>query len=342
MPSAAWWVGTPEVEIARGASGLAVRSGRRVRATGATRYDLASLTKPLVTALLAVLAEQRGLWDLEDPAGRWVPELRGSPYAQASLVALGSHRAGLPAWFPLYARARDIEGYLRVIATLPPGCPPGLECYSDLGYIVLGAALERAAGVRLDELFRDWIQRPLGLSATGYLERRSQRAVAATERGNRYERKLAAEEGRGYRFRTAMIRGEVHDVNAHRLGGVAGHAGLFGTAGEVARLAREILRPTVLPLALESRRLLLEPRAPQGAHTFGFVLARASRAARGVLPDDAPGHTGFTGTSLWIDPPAARIYVLLTNRVHPRVQAADFQLVRRAFHRLAARLPSGR
>jgi CubicO group peptidase (beta-lactamase class C family) len=204
---------------------------------------------------------------------------------------------------------------------------------------LLGVVLERMMRRRLDELFDERIARPVGLLRTGFAAGgREFPDAAATEQGNHYERALAGQSGAGHRWRDAIPRGEVHDANAHGLGGVAGHAGLFGTAEEVVRLGNEILRPNVLPIDARARERLLRVAPPGDGRTVGMVTAAWSSAGRGILPDDAPGHTGFTGTSLWLDPAADRCYVLLTNRVHPRVPARDFQWVRRGFHRLAVRL----
>ena len=305
----------------------------------ATPFDLASLTKPLVTAWLLVLLEQSGTIDPAAAVGRWLPELGDAPAGRASLLSLARHEAGLAAWAPLYVEASSLEGYLSAIARLPPAAGPGGPLYSDLGYILLGAALERAAGLGLDRLFHERIAVPLGLRRTGFASSgNSLGDAAATERGNVYERTLAGEAGAGHGWRTDVIRGAVHDANAHGLGGVAGHAGLFGPVAEVARLVRELLRPTTLPIDERGRDRLLGLPPGGGERTVGFVVARGSKAAAGILPDAAPGHTGFTGTSIWLDPQADRFYVLLANRVHPRVPGREFHLVRRGFHRLARRL----
>jgi CubicO group peptidase (beta-lactamase class C family) len=223
-----------------------------------------------------------------------------------------------------------------VIAALAPAVVSGTTLYSDLGFILLGAVVERVTGRTLDRLFDERIARPLALSRTGFaVEPRRFPDAAATERGNGYERRLAGPDAPPAAFRQDIPRGEVHDGNAHALGGVSGHAGLFGTVGEVTTLLREILEPARLPLSPGSRRKLLEPVAGPGSRSFGFVMARDSQAASGVLPDDAPGHTGFTGTSIWLDPGASATFVLLTNRVHPVVPPHDFQPVRRGFHRMA-------
>lgn len=328
MPGAAWWIGGPEGAAEAGAVGTAHAD---------TPYDLASLTKPLATALLAVLLEQDGRFQLEQPVGGLLPELEGTPVGGRTLLDLGSHRAGLPAWRPLSATAGSRQGMTAAIGALPLS-PAGREVYSDLGYLLLGFALERAGSAPLDRLFRERVASacaPLRLGFPGPADRF--RDAAATERGNAFERRMAGEEGEGHTWRTEIPPGEVHDANAHALGGIAGHAGLFGTAAAVGALAGEILRPRRLDLGEAARARLLRPVAEGADRTFGFVLARGSNAARGVLPEEAPGHTGFTGTSLWLLPEREAALVLLANRVHPVVQEGDFQHVRADFHARARR-----
>jgi CubicO group peptidase (beta-lactamase class C family) len=339
MPGGAWWVEDSSGILSRGAFGEAALEPRPEPTSPSVPYDLASLTKPLCTAMLAVLLEQDGRWSLDAPIESIVDELSGSPYGSQSLLALGSHCAGFPAWRPLYLSGSTLARYLATLARLPPLDPPGQAVYSDLGFIALGAAIERVAHEPLDRLFECRIARPLGLPRLGFSRSRHDfRDAAPTERGNLYERKLAGEAGVAFAWRSEVIRGEAHDVNAHHLGGVAGHAGLFGALADVVAVAREILRPGVLALAQPARRRLLDavPDAPD--RTFGLVLAPGSEAARGILPDTAVGHVGFTGTSLWLDPGRDRIYVLLSNRVHPEVSGIDFQAERREFHRIASRL----
>jgi CubicO group peptidase (beta-lactamase class C family) len=337
MPGAVWWVEGPGGPVSRGAIGQAQLEPRPEPADEARPYDLASLTKPLVTAPLLALAEQSGELALTDPVSRWLPELERSPYANSSLLSLATHTAGLQAWAPLCALAADLDGFLARIAETSPAAGEGAVVYSDLGYILLGAALERSSGDRLDRLFASRIASPLRLESTRFAPPRARcDAAAPTEHGNLYEREMAGELGERYAWRAHMLRGEVHDANADGLGGIAGHAGLFGTAEELARIARELLQPARLDLDMRAQARLLKP-APGGCgRTVGWVTAARSTAAAGVLPDDAPGHTGFTGTSIWLDPRGRRFYVLLTNRVHPGVSPRDFQPVRLGFHRVAA------
>ncbi|MBZ5639697.1 MAG: beta-lactamase family protein [Acidobacteriia bacterium] len=339
MPGATWWVEGPKGVISRGAVGDATIEPVLEPALEDTPYDLASLTKPLATALLAVLIEGEGKIDTGAPAVDLLPELRGSAYETVTLASLAAHRAGLPAWRPLYLDASTAEGYVRAIARTVPADAPGTTRYSDLSYLLLGAAVERAAGERLDRLFDRRVAGPLGLLSTGFAGSGGRFThAAATENGSRLERGMAGASGEGHEWRTAIPRGEVHDGNAHGLRGVAGHAGLFGTAAEVAAIGREILAPDSLALSAAARLRLLVPVAGPGTRTFGFTTAALSGAARDVLPEGSPGHTGFTGTSVWLDPGAGRVYVLLTNRIHPAVPDGDFQPVRREFHRIAAAL----
>ena len=339
MPGATWWIGDPRTVDDAGAVGRAAVLPRGEDAVVDTVYDLSSLTKPLCTALLAVLLEADGVLDLEAPLEEALPDVRGAPVARASLCELAMHRSGLPAWQPLYLAGCDRAAVLGAILAAPLTAPR--PTYSDLGYLLLGWAVERAGGDSLEVLFARRVATPLGLAATRFAARGREIAGAApTEDGNEHERQLAGPAGEGFPFRRGIIRGEVHDGNAWWLGGVAGHAGLFGTAAEVAAIACEILAPTRLPLTEAARARLLH-RARDG-RTAGFGLASHVRAASGVLPDDAPGHTGFTGTSVWLIPAEPRVLVLLTNRVHPRVDPRGIAPVRRTFHEIAMRNARGR
>jgi serine-type D-Ala-D-Ala carboxypeptidase len=331
MPAAQWWVGGPDGAASKGALGQDV--------TEQTPFDLASLTKPLVTSLLAILLERDGRLPLTSTLGSIFSELRATPYAPATLRDVACHRAGFPAWRALYLEGVTREDYVRAIASTPPQVPQGTTLYSDLGYVLLGFAVERAGGAALDRLFEERVARPLSLSRCGFPGRSDRfRDAAATERGNEYERRLASAEDDDPRFRREVIRGTVHDGNAWGLGGVAGHAGLFGTAADVARIALAMLEPPRLGRPRGIFEAMLAAAGADGGRTVGLLTAAATESVKGILADDAVGHFGFTGTSLWIEPRAARVYVLLTNRVHPTVPVEDFVATRRSFHAAAASL----
>ncbi|ANM31967.1 hypothetical protein ABI59_23980 [Acidobacteria bacterium Mor1] len=327
MPGAAWWVEREGRCLSRGAVGSLGAGEGALPARVETVYDLASLTKPLATGLCSVLAAQDGAFDLDRPLTEWLPELAGSGYEAVTAAEAAAHRGRLPAWAPLYADGSTRDSYLRSIARIPP-VEPGHTVYSDLGYLLLGFALERASGQTLARIFAERVARPLDLDlGFGPVDPAT---AAPTEEGNRYEQGMARDRGIELEVRTHRLQGEVHDGNAAGLGGVAGHAGLFGTAAGVAAVAREILSPRCLPLSEASRQRLLQVGG--NGRSFGFEAASSTRAARELLPDDSPGHTGFSGTSLWLVPARRVSLVLLSNRVHPEVQDRGFQAVRRAFH----------
>jgi CubicO group peptidase (beta-lactamase class C family) len=308
-----------------------VGSGEEILATASagaspeTIYDLASLTKVLATAPLAELAGGAGL-DWSRPAGSYLPEFKKTALCDILVEHLATHVSGLPAWRPLYASRFDPAARVKALAEVEPEAKPGEKViYSDLGILVLGEILTLVLGEPLDRAFAREVAAPRGASARfGPLE--SSEGVAPTEQGNAFERNLCESMGiRFAGFRTELLRGEVHDANAHWLGGVAAHAGLFGTAEDVWRLCRPWL---------SSGSPFLRDRTAGFPESRGFFWQRKRGAGSAVeeFSEESFGHTGFTGTSVWLDPEKERISVLLTNRVHPRVPAEDFNPVRRRFH----------
>ena len=343
FPGAAWLVGDARKVIDEGAVGDAVVEPGRIAATTSTLYDLASLTKPLATALLAVRLQSAGRLAIEDRVDRHLPDWRPRDEGPAlTLLDLLTHRSGLPAWMPLYAMASDVTGRIGAVAAAPRAHAPLLGVtYSCPNYLLAGFALERASGAPLDRLFRDHVTGPAGVGDLGYRPDPSERPrTAATEAGNAHESALAGPWAAGYNgFRRDVIWGEVHDHNAWSLGGAAGNAGLFGTARGVWSLARHFLGGGLL--ADEERGWFAHDFTPglNQARAVGFQLAATPGCSAGAsLSPRSFGHTGFTGTSLWMDPEAERIFVLLTNRVHPRFRERDLHPLRREFHALARAL----
>lgn len=351
IPSASWLVAESGRPIASGAAGFAVLDPSRVPAAAGTLYDLASLTKPLVTSLLALILRREAGIDLGAPVRRFLPSFESLDKREITLSHLLTHTSGLPAWAPLYVHGASIGEYLLRIGGMEPLAKPGGQVlYSDLGYIALGAALERIGGGPLDVLAGELILAPAGVEARFRPGAELLNRVAATEASCNYERGMAGSEAAGYTgWRTGVIRGEVHDQNAWAAGGVAGHAGLFGTAMDVLRLARELtgpeptlLRDDDLPLAL-----VIQTGSLPTPRSLAWRINRAAgggpdpqTAAGEALPATAAGHNGFTGTSVWTDPERGRAYVLLTNRVHPEVRTRpDMNALRREFHLAAAAVP---
>lgn len=329
------------------ALGSAVREPREQPAMLETIYDLASLTKPLVTGLLCAQRIERGEIELDAPAAKYLREFARAGRVVMTIRNLLTHTSGLPAWRPLRALTDDRrDRVLEMIAAEKLAHAPGTGVlYSDLGFITLGLLIERVAGASFADLARREIFTPLGLRRTYFNPAASiQAEVAASEiAGNAYEREMSGEQygaGEAGAWREHMIWGEVHDGNAYFLGGAAGHAGLFSTARETFMLAEQFLaaRTRLLrPVTCTLFRTKMTPGLSE-ARSLAWQLAASPGSTAGAsLPPDAFGHLGFTGTSCWIDPDRERIYILLTNRTHTRtLPFANINGVRRQFHTLAA------
>jgi CubicO group peptidase (beta-lactamase class C family) len=357
FPGAQYLIGQDGKVIAEGVLGLAVVEPEKIAATVDTIYDLASLTKPLITCMLAVRLAERGALDLKAPLGDYLTEFgqQAGDKGRITLTQLLTHTSGLAAWRPLYLEAASADDVPEVIARMPlesSAEEPAKVIYSDLNYILLGYVIERVTGKRLDHVTRAEIIRPLDLTRTMFSPPlHMKRETAATEWGQAYEGGEAYEAALRNQitgllksdcaprpvWRTDLIWGEVHDGNAYYLGGIAGHAGLFSTAREVFRLANQFLPGSEL-LGAESLPLFTTnfTRGQCDARSLGWMLAETAGCSSGPrLPPSAFGHTGFTGTSVWIDPTLSRVFVLLTNRIHPAVTDTNMKKVRQQFHSLA-------
>jgi CubicO group peptidase (beta-lactamase class C family) len=325
FPGGAALVGTSDRILELSVAGRAAVEPETAAVSADTLWDLASLTKPLASGALARAATASGL-ALDLPPGHFFPAWKKTRYAGITVKTLLTHTSGLPAWFPLYTRGEGARAYSRTLAELDPaGAPGSAVLYSDINFLLLGDILEAHFSLPLDSAFRELVAVPAGSSA-GFLPDAA-RPSAATEKGDETERRMTAALGLSYpHFRNGVVRGEVHDGNAFRRGGVAGNAGLFGSARDVWALARQWLLDFPAEFCGDATPLLLEARGLswQGARGAGSAIPRMSRRCF--------GHTGFTGTSVWIDPDAGRIAILLTNRVHPGVRPVDFNEVRRRFH----------
>lgn len=311
------------------------------RPDSSTLYDLASLTKVVGLTTLAIEAVNEGRLDLDAAVVRYLPEFGGalgdSIRATIRIRQLLTHSSGLPAWRPLYQETATRADALALADTTPLAAAPGaVFVYSDLGAIVLTQVIERLLGARIDTLFAARIAKPLGLTDTRYLPPASLRdRIAPTENDP---------------WRGRVLQGEVHDENAARLDGVSGHAGLFSSARDLLRFADWLLDAATdrelgkgkggkediggsSPHPPLPRSLILEFTRRQD------IPAGSSRALGWDTPSDGSsgghylgpgsfGHTGFTGTSIWIDPGRRLAIVLLSNRVHPTRDNPRFGPVR--------------
>lgn len=319
------------------AQGHAQLTPVRREASTATIYDLASLTKVLAALPVALALIERRILDLDAPVQAVLPEFTGGARGEVTFRHLLAHTSGLPAWRALYLRAPARDRVLDEICRTPLAADPGKAVeYSDLGILLLGFAMERIAASRIDELVREHVTRPLGLRETMYTPPAALRErCAATEAGHGYEREKVGEEGRGYRWKREVMVGEVHDGNAYyAMEGVAPHAGLFSTAWEVAAIAQEWLRPGRLLGEASAAQATSDQRAgaegyPRG---LGWVLHHEGTFFEPLGPRSF-GHTGFTGTSVAVDPDLDLVAVLLTNRVHLGGGNMKIQEFRPRFHR---------
>jgi CubicO group peptidase (beta-lactamase class C family) len=274
-----------------------------------TLWDLASLTKVVGTTSAVLQLVGEGRVALDAPVQRYLPEWTGAGKERATVRHLLTHSSGLPAWRPLYKEATSPESALAlVVATQLDTLPGARYVYSDLNFILLGTIAARVVGRPLDALLRDRVFLPLGMLDTRYRPPAGELSrIAPTE----YDP-----------WRQRKVRGEVHDENAYALGGMAGHAGLFSTGADLARLARAYLNGGELEgrRVFEARAVADFTRAQDTAvshRALGWETPTGANSAGHRLSPRAFGHTGFTGTSLWVDPARGVYVLLLTNRVNP-------------------------
>ena len=346
FPSAVYAVSENGRSVFADAIGEAAREPKSYPANLETVYDLASLTKPLVTGLLCARLIENGALGLDDSVSKYLAEFDRDDKRSVTIRHLVAHTAGLAAWRPLYLLAANRDEVLSAIADQPLEYKPGERViYSDLGFIVLGFLLQRIAEVSLVELAGKEIFEPLRCERTFFNPSAAmQTGIAACESGNTYERDMCERDFSQTNYagwRNGIIWGEVHDGNAHFLGGAAGHAGLFSTAGETLRLAYQFMGNLSELLSAKTCELFRQNMTPglNQARSFAWQLAATKDSTAGPsLPLDAFGHTGFTGTSCWVDAEHQRAFVLLTNRTHARkLPFANINPVRREFHSLAVR-----
>jgi len=308
--------GYPGAAVVVGRKGAAVweKGFGRLSWSGDTRvvaartiYDLASLTKVVATTTAIMILWDEGKIGLDDPVSRWIPAFTGGNKDAVTIRHLLTHTSGLPAGRDLWRITRSPEEAREAVVSTPlmARCRPG-QCieYSDLGADLLGFVAEAASGERLDRFVARRVYEPLGMSDTQFRPTWSLRdRIAPTE----------VTSPRGY-----PLRGEVHDENAFALGGVAGHAGLFSTATDLSIFAQMMLNRGVyngVRIVSDSAVRVFTQRA-RGTRALGWDTCGGHGSCGQYLGESAFGHTGFTGTSLWIDPDREMFVILLTNRVH--------------------------
>jgi len=353
---------TPGAALAIGRSGQLVRlrgyghlswDPLSAAATDSTLYDLASLTKAIGTTTVALMLVKEGRLELTAPVSRYLSYWPTTGrYGRVQIHHLLHHTSGLPAGVALWTKGGTRESRLAQLAKLPIRREPGAEReYSDVGMILLGAVLEKVSGERLDVLLEQRVFRPLNLHETGFNPLRrldAPYAVKGTDPLTVATRTAAAAAIRKLYVTTriapteydpdrgAALQGVVHDGNAAALDGVAGHAGLFSSARDLAVLVQDILNATL------GRSTTLFPDGDLGKllddghgakRPLGWDIPTGPRSSSGhYFSASSFGHTGFTGTSIWIDPEQELFVVLLTNRLHPSARNQKHVALRREVH----------
>ncbi len=298
--------------VSRGFGTLDWRPGSLAVTPDETVYDLASLTKVVATTTSIMILFDEGKVELDAPVSRYLPSFTGGNREAVTIAHLLTHRAGLPAGLELWRRANSAAAAREMVLAAPVKNVPGkVYEYSDLGPMLLSFVVEAASGQKFDDFVDARIFTPLGMSKTGF--RPSSKIVS----------RIAPTEitpPRGY-----PLRGEVHDENAYRLGGVSGHAGLFSTAADLSVFAQMLLQGGRFGSAriVADTTVALFTKRTAGRRALGWDTCEGAGGCGQYLTSRAYGHTGYTGTSLWIDPDHDMFVVLLSNRVHaPKARRA--------------------
>jgi uncharacterized protein YbbC (DUF1343 family)/CubicO group peptidase (beta-lactamase class C family) len=326
MPGAVVLVARKGGVVWRKAYGSRALVPQREAMTTDTIFDLASLTKIVATTTSIMILVERGKIRLEDSVSRYIPELKGGGRERVTIERLLTHTSGYAPDFDLSEQWSGYDDMLKRLYAEPLRNAPGARfVYSDINFITLGEVVRRVSGQTLDEFARKNIYEPLGMRDTGFRPRAELLPrVAPTEnvRGMRsYLGGMGAQGIEGDR----ILRGEVHDPTANRMGGVAGHAGLFSTADDLAIFCQMILNGgeyngvrILSPLTVAAMTRPRQVTEDGGARGLGWDINTSFSSNRGDLfPVGSFGHTGFTGTSIWIDPASETFVVFLSNRVHP-------------------------
>jgi CubicO group peptidase (beta-lactamase class C family) len=323
FPAAVVEVGTPGGVLWEQAFGTVDYDPESAPTRESTIFDLASLTKVIATASLVMRFVDGGSLALSDPIRRWIPEWRGKDREHVTLRSLLTHSSGLTAWLPFYRDHTGRQEFQHAICSLPLEYPPDTQAiYSDLGFILLGFVVENAGGRSFEsqatQLLSGMTAAPLLFNPSADLRP----SIAPTENDPWRGRRLV---------------GEVHDENCWALGGAAGHAGLFGTAKAVGDFARAVLGAidgSDGRLAARDTVRLFVSRAGgvTGSRALGWDTMLPTSSCGTRMSSSSFGHTGFTGTSLWIDPERQLYVVFLTNRVNPARENAAIQSIRPALH----------
>ena len=324
------------------------------KATKTTCYDLASLTKPLITSVAIMLLIEQGRIEIGEKIEKYLPEFVGNRKEQITIGHLLSNSAGLPSYRPYYKRLLEMEAYesghilckkeakeniYRFICNESLDYEPGTRSlYSDLGFMLLGFLVEKVSGLTLDEYCEKWIFRPLGLVSTFFND------LSRREESKSLINKFTFAPTEECPWRKKLLYGEVHDDNAYAMGGVAGHAGLFSTASDIHILVKALyesyskdchdnfISSAIINMFFKKQDIV------GSTWRLGWDSPSAKNSTAGNLfSDNSIGHTGFTGTSLWIDLRQSIWIIVLSNRVSPTRDNNKFRQFRPKLHDIIMR-----
>jgi uncharacterized protein YbbC (DUF1343 family)/CubicO group peptidase (beta-lactamase class C family) len=333
IPGAVVLVGHDGQVIYRKAFGERALEPRREPMTVDTIFDLASLTKVIATTTAVMQLVEKGRIRVNEPVAKYIPEFAENGKEEITVRELLTHHSGLPADLDLSQLYLSQPGQGRetafhmAYAEKPIYAPGSRFLYSDINFIVLGALVERVSGISLNEYCQKNIFVPLRMAHTRFLPPVVWLPKIAPTQYDEHDK---------------MLRGVVHDPTARRMGGVAGHAGLFSTADDLAKFAQALLNGGTILSALMVEKMTTpqQPPTSQVLHGFGWDIDSPFSSNRGdLLPVGSFGHTGFTGTSLWIDPTTRTYIIVLTNAVHPRGKGSAVALRSKIATAVAAALP---
>jgi uncharacterized protein YbbC (DUF1343 family)/CubicO group peptidase (beta-lactamase class C family) len=329
IPGAVLVVGHDGKVIYRKAYGERALEPRREPMTLDTVFDLASLTKVIATTTAVMQLMERGKVRMNDPVAKYLPEFAQNGKEDITVRQLLTHYSGLAPDLDLATPWEGKQTAYQLAFTEPPETTPGSGfVYSDINFIMLGALVEKVSGETLDAYTTQHIFAPLKMTRTRFLPPATWRAkIAPTQ----------------YDEKEHMLRGVVHDPTARRMGGVAGHAGLFSTGDDLAKFAQALLNGGDGILSAAAVTKMTSPEQPPSAPVlrgFGWDIDSPFSSNRGDLfPVGSYGHTGFTGTAIWIDPTTKSYVILLTNAVHPRGKGNAIGLRSKVATEIAAALP---
>ncbi len=300
-----------------------------------TLFDLASLTKVISTTNCAMICIDRGLFKLDDKVSKYIPQFAQNGKEQITIRNLLLHNSGLPAYKRYYEMYNNATDVINDIYSTKLEYPTGTKTvYSDLGIITLGKIIEKVTGMTLDKFAEKEIFNPLGMKNTMYNPPDSLKQFCAPTEYDNY-------------WRHRQIQGEVHDETASMLGGVAGHAGLFSTAGDIAKVLQMLLQDGEFNgkqiIKSKTVKLFTKRQSEKSTRALGWdTKSKTGSSAGDLFSDDSYGHTGFTGTSVWTDPERKLFVVFLTNRVYPTRENHKLFKVRPALHNAVIEVLEGK